>query len=198
LFLESLELIVAISITITAFLLLLSSDWRLNIGLLGIQYLGLFILVAKFWPFLQAVSVLFSGWIACTVLGMAILSLSEENQRRNFRQAVYPLLIILTSIIVSLIMLTFAPQINRWIPTMNSIESWAALILIGSGLLRLAFNPAPIPMTIGLLTVLSGFEVLFAGLTSSQFSTGLLAAITLFIALAGAYLSLTEYMEKPA
>jgi hypothetical protein len=195
---EQLVLISVILITITATWMLLSKDWRMNIGLLGIQYLCLFILVATVWPFLQAASILFSGWIACTVLGMANLSLPEEQQRISMRETVNPLFNFLASMIVFLLVFTFTPRISTWIPNSGFLLSWAALILIGLGLLRLALDPSPLSTTIGLLTILSGFEILFISLTSSQLSTGLLAGITLFIALAGAYLLIAPFMEEPA
>jgi hypothetical protein len=44
--------------------------------------------------------------------------------------------------------------------------------------------------------VLSGFEVIYATLTTAQFAIGALAVITLFIALSGAYLLLAPSMEE--
>ena len=46
----------------------------------------------------------------------------------------------------------------------------------------------PLRMVIGLLTFLAGFEVLYAALEVSVLVAGLLAAINLGLAMAGAYL----------
>jgi hypothetical protein len=49
---------------------------------------------------------------------------------------------------------------------------------------------------LGLLTVLSGFEILYAAVESSILITGLLAAVTLGLAVVGAYLLTAPTMEE--
>jgi drug/metabolite transporter (DMT)-like permease len=70
------------------------------------------------------------------------------------------------------------------------------LTLIGFGMLRLALDASPLSTAAALLSVVSGFEIIFATLTSAQFAVGVLAVITLFIAMAGAYLLLSPSMEE--
>ena len=63
-----------------------------------------------------------------------------------------------------------------------------ALILIGMGLLHLGLSVHPMRVTLGLLITLAGFEVLYASLENSILVSGLLAVITLGLALTGSYL----------
>jgi hypothetical protein len=50
-------------------------------------------------------------------------------------------------------------------------------------------------VTIGLLTALSGFEIIYAAIETSTLVTGLLAGVNLGLALAGAYLIIAPTME---
>ena len=68
-----------ILIAVTRLVLLTSFDWRLSIGILALQYIGVFILVAVAWPLALAVTKLVTGWIAGAVLGMSISGLSTER-----------------------------------------------------------------------------------------------------------------------
>ena len=55
-------------------------------------------------------------------------------------------------------------------------------------------------MLIGLLTTLSGFELIYAAVENSVLVTGLLAVVTLGLALVGAYLleTLSRTEEEPS
>ena len=69
------------------------------------------------------------------------------------------------------------------------------MILIGLGLLHLGMSTRPLRVVIGLLTVLSGFELVYAGLETSILIAGLQAVVTLGLALIGAYLLAVHEME---
>jgi hypothetical protein len=58
---------------------------------------------------------------------------------------------------------------------------------MGVGLLHLGMTTRPFRVIIGLLTVLAGFEILYAAVESSVLVAGLLAAINLGLALLGSY-----------
>ena len=63
-----------------------------------------------------------------------------------------------------------------------------AMLLIGMGLLHLGVTTRPLRVLLGLLTTLSGFELLYAAVENSVLVAGLLALVTLGLALVGAYL----------
>ena len=65
--------------------------------------------------------------------------------------------------------------------------AWGGVFLIGMGLLLTGITVHPFRVVLGLLTFLSGFEVLYAAMESSSLVTGLLALVNLGLALAGAY-----------
>jgi hypothetical protein len=60
--------------------------------------------------------------------------------------------------------------------------------LIGVGLLQLGMSVHPLRIILGLLTVLSGFELIYAGVETSILIAGMQALVVLGLALGGAYL----------
>ena len=61
-------------------------------------------------------------------------------------------------------------------------------MLIGMGLLQLGMTTQSFRVILGLLTTLSGFELLYAPLETSVLVAGLLVVINLGIALVGSYM----------
>ena len=70
---------------------------------------------------------------------------------------------------------------------LSSPVAWSGLLLIGLGLLHLGITSDPFRVIMGLLTVMAGFEVLYAAVESSTLVTALLVVVDLGLALAGAY-----------
>jgi hypothetical protein len=196
---EVLEIVAAVLASITSSTMILVSDRRLRIGLLGFQYLAVFLLVQIEWSLIQALTILISGWIAGVVLGMAESNISinrlEEVREIEKFPSINPVFKILSSAVIGLIAFSLVFQVMNLIPELDSFQSWTALLLIGLGVLYLTFETQPISMTLGLLTILSGFEIFYSGLTSSVLTLAFLSGITLFLALTGTYLFLAPMME---
>jgi hypothetical protein len=176
--------VILLIITVTG--LLLSRDWRWNLGILAIQYLGVFWLTYAHWPFPMAVVKLLTGWTACAALGMTQINLDRQSkaetawpQSRFFRVA--------TAGLVGVVSLALAFRISQWLGMELSV-SWGSLLLMGMGLLYVGMTTQPMRIVVGLLTFLAGFEILYAAVETSVLVATLLAVITLGLTLAGAYL----------
>ena len=100
------------------------------------------------------------------------------------------------TIIVGMFAISFSPMIKTMIPGIQNEQVWTGLLLIGMGILQLGFRADPLSSVLGLLTLLSGFEILYAAIEQSTLVAGLLAAINLSLALAGAYLILSPQMPE--
>jgi hypothetical protein len=197
---ETFKLAAVILISIASLVVLLVSDWRVTVSSLAIQYIGVFLLIGLEWPLALAVTTLIAGWLSAAILGMAAVSIPRKtlplgtgtapNQKLN------PLYNFLAAVLIYLLVVSLAPQLQKWLPFMSIEQSLAALTLIGLGMLRLALDAGPLSTAAALLSVVSGFEIIFATLTSAQFAVGALSVITLFIAMAGAYLLLSPSMEE--
>jgi hypothetical protein len=173
--------------------ILLGRDWRWNIVFLAVQYLGFFWLVQTSWSISLAAVKLVTGWMICVALGIAHINAVEEEtaetswpQGRLFRLAVIGLLLIVT--------FAGAVGLEDWLG-MSLPAAWGGLLLIGMGLLHTGITIQPFRVIVGLLTAISGFEVIYAAVESSTLVTGLLALINLGLALAGAYF-LSHQAEK--
>ena len=197
---ESFKLLAVILVSLTSLGSLLVSDWRITIGFLAVQYTAVFLLIGLEWPLALAITTLIAGWLSGAILGMAVVNLPRSSHSAGSlpisSQRLNPLFNFLAAMLIYLMIVSLAPQIQKWLPLLSLEQSLAALTLLGLGMLRLALDSSPLSTAAALLSVLSGFEVIYATLSSAQFAVGALAVITLLIALAGAYLLLAPMMEE--
>ncbi len=177
-------------IILTSLLLLLSRDWRWSLVALSVQYLAVFILFLGNWPLTMSAAKLVTGWMAAATLGMTVVNQDEFIPAQSSR--VFKFFIALVIIIT---IWQAAVPINAWIPTAGFPLVLASLLLIGLGLLQLGMTIEPFRVTIGLLTLLSGFELLSSPLENSALVAAMLAAVTLGLALTGSYL-LQRYFDS--
>jgi hypothetical protein len=181
---------------ITATVLLISWDWRISIFSLGLQYLCVFVLISLSWPIETAAVKVVAGWMAGAVLGLAVLNLPQENINGK------PVLIsdigfrLLAAILAGLFAFTGGARLVIWLPEITVQAAYGAMILISVGLLHLGLTTHPFRVVLGLLTILSGFEILYAAVESSILITGLLAIVTLGLAIAGAYMITAPTLEE--
>jgi len=174
---------------------LLTRSWRLRVSALALQYVGVFWLVAISWSFGLASIKLVTGWMAGAILGVSRIDQLPADSRRwpteRLFQALVVLLVILTSVNVS-------PNISAWVLTIHPSQAFGGLLLIGIGLAHLGIASRGLRVIVSLLTVLSGFEILYAAIESSALVAGLLAVVDLGIAMVGAFLlsSITEAEEN--
>lgn len=168
--------------------LLVSHRWRTSLLALAFLYLGVFLLVANRWPLAMAAVKLVAGWMALAILGAAIAGapLSWQNEERFWPSGRF--FRFLLAILMGLAIWSVTPRLESWLPAVDPVHVWGGAILIGMGLLHLALTAQPLRATLGLLTILAGFEVLYAAVESSVLVAALLAAINLGLALVGAYL----------
>lgn len=184
--------IAVIIIMITSAGLLIVRDWRWSIILLAIQYFGMFILVLQHWPLGMASVKLVAGWMSAAILGMTRSGITspifdEESfwpRGRLFR--------LFMSGMVLMIVAAVTPAVDTIMADAGYAVTAGSIILIGMGLLHLGLTSYVLRVVIGLMTVLSGFEILYSAVEGSVLVAGLLAVINLGLALVGAYLLLAE------
>ena len=190
----------AILVFITALLLISIQEWRISLAALAVQYLGVFILVAIHWPLMMALTKLLSGWICALLLGMAMVSLLGTS-KTDAGSKVQPRLLglsgqsistilfrLVAAAVVALVVFSLAPALSRWIPGIQYEQVMGALVLLGFGLLHLGLTANPLRVIFALLTILSGFEILYSAVEVSTLVAGLLAGVNLGLAMIGAYL----------
>lgn len=210
---ETLSIFMVILLGITSTLLMVVRSWRLRVIILALQYLGVFVLVGGSWPVEMAVAKLVAGWMASAILGMAMLGIPQSDQvvaelpfietsgssapsttRPN--QPIIHVFYLLVSVLVALAAISIAPALQTWIPGVSQEQALGSVILIFMGTLHLAFRSRPFGITVGLMTTLAGFEILYAAVESSILVAGFMAAINLSLAMIGSYLLTAPFMES--
>jgi hypothetical protein len=193
---EPIVLTAVILVSLTSLYNLISRDWRSSIGGLALQYIGVFLLVIISWPLEMAVAKMLAGWMAGVILWVAMTYVPDawpDAEKSIKFGAIFRLL---AALILALAVTSLILQTETWLSTISTPVRWGSFMLIGMGLLQLSLTSHPLKVIIGLLTALSGFEIIYAAIETSTLVTGLLAGITLALALVGAYLLISPSMES--
>jgi hypothetical protein len=98
--------------------------------------------------------------------------------------------------IIVLIAAVVTPRVDTIMADAGSAVTDGSLLLIGMGLLHLGITGRILRVTTGLMTVLSGFEILYAAVEGSVLVAALLAVINLGLALVGAYLLIASNQNE--
>jgi hypothetical protein len=185
---EALAIPALVVLALAGVLLLVSTEWRLSIAVLSFLYVGVFLLVSLSWPVEKAVVKLVAGWMSGAVLGMALIGLPEESRHPMRMSTATSIFRLIIAGLVLLVAFSLGPKVTDWIEEISLFQAYGGAILIGLGLLHLGLTAHPLRVTLGLLTLLAGFEIYYAAMEDSSLVTGLLAGIDLGLALLGAYL----------
>lgn len=188
--------IAVLVIVITTTGLLLARDWRWSIILLAVQFLAMFALTLQHWPVGMASVKVVAGWMSAAVLGMTRSGLTggeadEEDTRPRGR-----LFRLFAAGIVLLIVAVVTPGVDTIMADAGFPVTNGALLLVGMGLLHLGMSTRILRVTMGLMTALSGFEILYSAVEGSVLVAALLAAINLGLALVGAYLMIASNQQE--
>ncbi len=180
--------IVVVLLLATSTALFFSDNWRWSLGALASQYVGVFWLVAQHWPVGMAAAKLVAGWMATASLAMTLMGepTKEEPaqslwpQGRAFRFFMIGMVVILT--------VSVTPRLESSVPGLGYPVIAGGILLVGMGLLHLGTTSQLLRVILGLLTVLAGFEILYAAVEGSILVAALLVVINLALGLVGAYL----------
>ena len=174
--------------------LLFFRDWRWNIVLLAAQYLGMFVLTLQHWPIGMASVKVVAGWMSVAILGMTRSGLSDESSPEETpRGSLFHLFAAAT---VVLIVAVVTPSVDTIMADAGFPVTNGGLLLIGMGLLHLGITARILRVAIGLMTVLSGFEIIYSTVEGSILVAALLAAINLGLALVGSYLLIASNTKE--
>ncbi len=188
----------AILLAVAAMGLMLSKDWRWSMAFLGIHYAGTFALMLAHWSFTMSGARFLTGLMATILLSITLMEdkpqvlLTNETENlpggRLFRLFAGGL-VLLSAAQASTVM-------NLWLPDAGQPVLLGALSLLGLGLLHLGITTNPLRVILGLLTTLSGFEIIFSVVENSVLVTALLAGVTLMLVLVGSYLINQSYSQE--
>ncbi len=186
---ETLRTILAAFLLLTAAINLVRRQWALNIFALGFQYICIFLLILEVRSPLLAGIKLIVGLMVSLMLYLTLSSsgLIESLLVRGrlssgevFRGTI--------ALLLALISFLAAPALQQSVfPQSSQLLLTASLGLILFGLFQMGTINEPLYLVIGLLTFLSGFELLYASLEFSRLLEALFTAVNLSLALIGSY-----------
>lgn len=183
-------------IIITGMGLILARDWRWSISLLAIQYIAMFTLTLQHWPLGMASVKIVAGWMAAAILGMTGSGLPDETLAAQETWPRGRLFRIFAAGMVIMITAAVTPSVDTAMADAGFPVTNGSLLLIGMGLLHLGITTQTLRVTIGLMTVLSGFEIIYAAVEGSVLVAALLSVINLGLALVGAYLLIASSSKE--
>jgi hypothetical protein len=190
--------IAVLLLLITSVGLLIVRDWRWSLILLAVQYLGVFLLTLQHWPLGMSSVKLVAGWMSAAILGMTRSSFpSQEIEEPSFWPRGRLFRLFAAGIILLIVWVT-TPTVDTIMADAGYAVTGGSLILIGMGLLHLGITSYILRVVIGLMTVLSGFEILYSAVEGSILVAALLATINLGLALVGAYLMIAQNNAQSA
>jgi len=182
-------------ILVTAGLLVVSRDWRLNVTALTVQYFFVVLLLTRLIRLEVAAVKGLTGWMICMVFYLterraSVLEQSSDAEERALARrwilSARASFCLLAGILVSVAAYTAALRIP--LPEVPTDITLACYLLVGLGMLLLGLSESPMQVGLGLLTFLSGFDLFYVALEPSLAVAGLLGAVSFLIALATAYL----------
>lgn len=165
--------------------ILMLQNFRLALAALAAQYLLIFLLITSVFPSSLALVKLLVGWMITALLVSEIRLIEKdwENRIALSGNLLRGGVLILLWIVVYLGL----PLIQLWIPV-NQTVLLGGLILLSGGLIQVGLSNQVLRVSLGLLTLFSGFEIIYAALEPSVLVSGLLVLVNIGIGLTGLFL----------
>jgi hypothetical protein len=187
---------------VTGGILVISRDWRLNVTALTVQYFFVVLLLTRLIRLEVAAVKGVVGWMICMVFYLTERRASALERPANAEDvapsrrwhrwivSARASFCLLAGLLISVAAYTAALRLP--LPEVPTDITLACYVLAGLGLLLIGLSEAPMQVGFGLLTFLSGFDLFYVALEPSLAVAGLLGAVSFLVALATAYLRVTQ------
>ena len=199
-----------IGLLLAAAAIFLTSDWRLSLTALLVQYVLVGLTLTRFVQVEVAIVKILVGVLAVSILYLSARRIqdagdSEEDTTDGMQflglhlgWRTGPLglpLRILTLIMVALAAIHFFDDYRSLLPVLDAGNStvspdiaFVSMWLAATGLIGLVLSGDPLRVAPAVLTILTAFDLVYAGLEPNLAIVGFVAALTLMAALAFSYL----------
>jgi hypothetical protein len=198
-----------VGLIITALIIFLTSDWRLTQTALLVQYVLAGIALTRFIRVEVAIVKILIGVLAVFILYLTArriqeggtLLLPSQGRSRILGLAVRwragPLGLPLRLLAILLVALGLVLVFNTYQPVLVSPDMTLVAFWLGAiGMLGLVLSSDPMRVAPGVLTILTGFELIYASLEPSLAMAGFLGAMVLLSALAFSYLATVQNLNS--
>lgn len=196
--LEEFAIVASIAVALTGAFLILLDNRRLLLATLAAQYIFVAWLVSLSLPLQVAAAKSVAGLLACAIITVALANVGWSGQFMTPKTI--PSGILFRAIAICIVLLAavgLGGDIWSGLPEISTVASYGATFLIAMGLLQLGFQEEPVKVGVGLLTIISGFEVVYTTIEPSLVVMTLLATVHLGIGVVVSYLILIRTGEEP-
>jgi len=209
-----------VGLILTAVVIFLTSDWRLSLTALMVQYLLAGTAVTRFVQLEVALVKILVGVLVVSMLYLSARRIQEEQERRQSDATgarflgVYlawgggPLglpLRLLVVLMLTLAAVRFFGEYHSLLPALGPesvmfpadvalVSLWLGLV----GLVGLVLSGNPLRVAPALLTLMVAFDLIYAGLEPGLAIVGFLGALSLLVALAFSYLATVQSLSAGA
>jgi hypothetical protein len=181
--------------------LLLTRQWQIQVLGLAVLYLFVALLHTRvILPEVALVKVLM-GWLICLTLYVTGRYIDERRRQEGAEQTEAvrgrlprleddtPLRVL---VLLAALVIAYAGSVHFVLPQVPDYVGLACYLLAAGGLLLSGMAEDPLPVGLGLLVFLAGFDLFFGALEPSLAVAGLLGAGEFLIALAVTFLAVTH------
>lgn len=170
----------------------------LNLVALAIQYMAVFFLMTDLRTIGLAFVKLLVGLAAVSLLFISLSSINKIDIRFKFHYpSVSEAFRATSGLVMITIILLFLPDIKAIIfPAINDLLLLMSFCLMIIGLIQIGTSQKPLFIFIGLLTFISGFELLYAALEFSVLLESIFAGVNLGLALVASYCLIKDAEEE--
>ena len=196
--LEEFAIVASIAVAFTGAFLILLDNRRVLLVTLAIQYVFVAWLISLSLPLQVAAAKLVAGLLACAIMAVALANVGWTGQL--LVPKTIPSGTLFRAIAFCLVLMAavgLGGDVWMTLPKISTVASYGATFLIAIGLLQLGLQEEPVKVGVGLLTIISGFEVTYTTIEPSLAVMALLAAVHLGIAVVVSYLLLMASGERP-
>lgn len=186
-------IIIAVTV-ITCAVIIAGQDWRWQLLALAVVSLLEFTIFASGTPIIFPVILLIIGWMACAILGTTKINREAANLNPTRSEIIFRLLAFVFYAAVAIVL---AQKSFRWFPGLDFGASAPALIMIFTGLMLTSYSASSHQVIIGLLILVTGFEIIYLSLELSLLVMGLLGAIKIGLGFIGSFWLASLAEEQP-
>jgi hypothetical protein len=198
-----------VALVLTALTIFLTSDWRLSLTALLVQYIFVGVWLTSSIQGEVALVKILAGVMAVFVLYLTARRVQEEHtaapdeaEKRRFLGLSLtwhagPLGLPLRLLAVILLVLALVRLFGGYqFPLVSANTAFVAVWMGAMGVLGLVVSSEPMRVAPAVLTILAGFDLVLGGLELSLAIVGIWSALTILAALAFSYLALVQGLSR--
>lgn len=183
------NLIPILIIVAACFYVIINNSWQKIFLGFGVVYLAAFSIIIQFWSFSFSIVKVFVGLMSLVVLGISVQKHFEFPAIKTKSELVFR---IVAQSLIFILVGFMGYRISNYLSIQLEIVL-ASLLIVGFGIFQLGTTHEPYKLFLAILVLFFGFELIFSANEFSLLVNGLLAFISLLVALMGGFMIVNQF-----